>query len=81
MHWTFLLADGNNLPQPVHLMIVFTKLLLGKNKLFNDWIMQKMAPHSLGSTTLLYKSVLPITMIFSMISFFGEKLLIKPVLH
>ena len=33
------------------------------------WIMQEMAPHSLGGTTLLHKSVLPITMIFSMISF------------
>ena len=28
-----------------------------------------MAPHSLGRTTLLHKSVLPITMTFSMISF------------
>ena len=31
---------------------------------FNDWIMEEMAPHSLGRTTLLHKSVLPITMIF-----------------
>ena len=43
-------------------------LLLGKIRLFNDWIMQEMASHSLGRTTLLHKSVLPITMIFSMIS-------------
>ena len=45
------------------------QLLLGKNRLFNDWIVQEMAPHSIGGTTLLHKSVLPITMIFSMISF------------
>ena len=45
------------------------ELLLGKNRLFNDWIMQEMVPHSLGKTTLLRKSVQPITMIFSMISF------------
>ena len=45
------------------------QLLLGKNRLFNDWIMQEMVPHSLGGTTLLHKSVLPITMIFSVISF------------
>ena len=45
------------------------ELLSGKNRLFNDWIMQEMAPYRLGRTTLLYKSVLPITMIFSMISF------------
>ena len=44
-------------------------LLLSQNRLFNDWIMQEMAIHSLGRTTLLHKSVLPITMIFSMISF------------
>ena len=31
--------------------------------------MQEVAPHSLGRTTLLHKSVLPITMIFSMINF------------
>ena len=43
--------------------------LLGKNRLFNDWIMQEMAPHCLGRTTLLHKSVLPIAMIFSMIIF------------
>ena len=52
-----------------------------KTDFFCDWIMQEMAPHSLGRTTLLHKSVLPITMIFSMISFFKEKLLIKPVLY
>ena len=40
-----------------------------KNRLFNDWIMQEMAPYSLGRIELLHKSVLPITMIFSMISF------------
>ena len=45
------------------------KLLVGKNRLFNDWIMQEMAPHSLGRATLLHKSVLPNTIIFSMISF------------
>ena len=45
------------------------QLLLGKNRLFNHWIMQEMAPHSLGRTTLLHKSVLPNTMIFSLISF------------
>ena len=44
-------------------------IALGKNRLFNDQIMQEMAPYSLGRTTLLHKSVLPITMIFSMISF------------
>ena len=42
---------------------------MGKNRLFNDWIMEEMAPHSLGRTTLIHKSVLPITLIFSMISF------------
>ena len=47
----------------------FFELFLGKNKLFNDWIMQQMAPHSLGRATLLHKSVLPITMIFYMVSF------------
>ena len=30
---------------------------------------EEMAPHSLGGTTLLHKSVLPIKMIFSMINF------------
>ena len=30
--------------------------------------MQEMVPHSLGRTTLLHKSVLPITMIFSIIT-------------
>ena len=44
------------------------ELFLGKNRLFNDWMMQEMAPHSLGRTTLIYKSVLPITIFFSMIS-------------
>ena len=48
---------------------LWTRLLLGKNRLFNDWIMQEMVPHSLGGTTLLHKSVLPFTMIFSMIGF------------
>ena len=57
------------------------ELLVGKNRFFNDWIMQEMAPHSLDRTTLLHKSVQPITMIFCMISFFKEKLLIKPVLY
>ena len=58
------------------------QLLLGKNRLFSDWVMQEMVPHSLGRATLLHKSVLPITMTFSMISFFfREKLLIKPVLY
>ena len=40
------------------------QLLLGKNRLFNDWIMQEMAPHSLGTTTLLHKFVQPIAIIF-----------------
>ena len=31
--------------------------------------MQEMAPHNLGRTALLHKSVLPITIILSMISF------------
>ena len=48
---------------------------MGKNGLFNDWIMQEMAPHSLGRTKLLDKSVLPITMIFSMISFLEKSFL------
>ena len=37
------------------------------------------APYS-PKNTVLHKYVLPITMIVSMISFFREKLLIKPVL-
>ena len=44
-------------------------ITLGQKQTFNDWIMQEMAPHSLGRTTLLHKSVPPIAMIlFSMIS-------------
>ena len=39
--------------------------------------MQEMAPHSLGRTTLLHKSVPPNTMIFSMISFFLRKVINK----
>ena len=39
--------------------------------------MQEMAPHSLGKTTLLHKSVLHITVIFSMISFFKSQAINK----
>ena len=60
---------------------VFWEIALGKNRLFDDWIMQEMVPHNLGRTTLLHKSALSITMIFSMISFFRGKLLIKPALY
>ena len=49
------------------------QLLLGKNRLFSDWVMQEMVPHRLGRATLLHKSVLPITMTFSTIRFFLEK--------
>ena len=44
-------------------------IVLGQKRLFNYWIMQEMAPNSLGRTTLLHKSILSITSIFSMISF------------
>ena len=44
-------------------------IALGQKQTFNDWIMQEMVPHGLGRTTLFDKSVLPITMIFSVISF------------
>ena len=33
-------------------LFILKQLLVGKNRLFNDWIMQVMAPHSLGRTTL-----------------------------
>ena len=50
----------------VKFLVKIQTCCMGKNRLFNDWIMQAMAPHSLGRTTLLHKFChhKSITMIF-----------------